>query len=343
MNNMMGNMLGGLGGMSSGGSNGGNNILPSMDSKMHNMSLMQSMMSIGGKPTSMNLMPPFDDPVEQSLASLEQSNSKIDMDGMSHMDLMDMNALISKNAQHQSLMQQLGFDSMHHGTHDGSNNGFNLDPTLNLNGIGGVPVPGSGMMLSMPPMSLPNSISQTGPMPSMFDPITTLSRSGMGSSNSMPPTSVGGGNGISNPSTASGGFRPKPIEELMMPSHEKKTPTPPLDSKAPVSGSGGNSVGGNVGQAFNKSLDHSMKNPIVAASSWSSLAAAGSPQSTPTSSNKPKPAMDSFQAFRNKAKEKADRQKMLEQQELRRSNKEAAEKRHHEQQKMKRDEVDTAR
>lgn len=44
--------------------------------------------------------------------------------------------------------------------------------------------------------------------------------------------------------------------------------------------------------------------------------------------------MDSFQQFRNKAKEKADRQKLLEQQEMKqRSHKEAVEKRHQEQKK----------
>lgn len=76
-------------------------------------------------------------------------------------------------------------------------------------------------------------------------------------------------------------------------------------------------------------------------SSWSSLAAAGSPQSTPTSSKpKPTPTMDSFQQFKNRAKEKADRQKMLEQAEMKqRSHKEAVEKRQQEQQK-KREEVD---
>lgn len=72
-------------------------------------------------------------------------------------------------------------------------------------------------------------------------------------------------------------------------------------------------------------------------SSWSSLAAAGSPQSTPTSSKpKPTPTMDSFQQF----KKKADRQKLLEQQEMKqRSHKEAVEKRQQEQQK-KREEID---
>lgn len=50
--------------------------------------------------------------------------------------------------------------------------------------------------------------------------------------------------------------------------------------------------------------------------------------------------MDSFQQFKNRAKEKADRQKMLEQAEMKqRSHKEAVEKRQQEQQK-KREEID---
>lgn len=136
--------------------------------------------------------------------------------------------------------------------------------------------------------------------------------------------SGGGGNGLT---PNAGGFRPKPIEELMK---------PPPSSAAAV-----NEMKANMPHGYSsKSMDHQLKNTLVA-SSWSSLAAAGSPQNTPTSS-KPKQSTDSFQQFRNKAKEKADRAKLLEQQVLNRSHKEAAEKRQQEQQK-KRDEVDSAR
>lgn len=138
------------------------------------------------------------------------------------------------------------------------------------------------------------------------------------------PGAGGGGNGIT---ANAGSFRPKPIEELMK---------PPPSSAAAVNESKANTPHG----YSNKSMDHQLKNSLVA-SSWSSLAAAGSPQNTPTS-NKPKPATDSFQAFRNKAKEKLDRQKLLEQQQVNRVHKEAAEKRQQEQQK-KRDEVDSVR
>ncbi|XP_065366245.1 homeotic protein female sterile-like isoform X2 [Calliphora vicina] len=116
---------------------------------------------------------------------------------------------------------------------------------------------------------------------------------------------------------------PKPIESMMPSPPDKRpqqsqqqqasgvgVPPPqqsPSDLKIPSAGmaaGGGNQA--NFAQAF-KTHEQNVKNP----SSWSILASAGSPQNTPTS-NKTKPAMDSFQQFRNKAKEKADRQKQLE-------------------------------
>ncbi|KAM7346881.1 uncharacterized protein ACRADG_006632 isoform 2-T8 [Cochliomyia hominivorax] len=122
---------------------------------------------------------------------------------------------------------------------------------------------------------------------------------------------------------------PKPIESMMPSPPDKRPPQSqqqqvsgvgvpppqqsPSDLKIPSAGgmgaAGGGSGGGgqaNFAQAF-KTHEQNVKNP----SSWSILASAGSPQNTPTS-NKTKPAMDSFQQFRNKAKEKADRQKQLE-------------------------------
>ncbi|XP_029165013.1 homeotic protein female sterile-like isoform X6 [Nylanderia fulva] len=95
----------------------------------------------------------------------------------------------------------------------------------------------------------------------------------------------------------------------MMP--EKKM-TPP-DSKNPAA---------NFASAFkNKTVEQNVKN----ASSWSSLAQASSPQSAAGSSMK-STTRDSFQAFKNKAKEKNERQRaLMEQQEMRRQQKEQAE------------------
>lgn len=338
--NMMAGAAGGMMGMAgmpgSGGlaPNGTNNMLVAMDNKVSMPQMMPPLMN----DKSMSLMNNFDE-VEQSLASMEQPNQlKPDMDPM-NMDLLsDMSSIMAKTAQDQSLMQQLGFDNtMQSGAHDGGNNGFGaMDPNLLINGIGsaaGGPR-NSGMLMSMQSMSHMNS--QAGAMPSIFDPITTpVSRSipTIGPSNNQPPALIGSGNGETNPIGPSpGGFRPKPIEELLQ-NHDKKTP-PPLMDKA----------GRDAANAFNKNMD--MKNSL--ASSWSSLAAAavGSPQNTPTS-NKPKQQqqLDSFQQYKIKVKEKIEKQKMLEQQEQRRSHKEAAEKRQQQehQQKMKRDEVDATR
>ncbi|XP_050331800.1 homeotic protein female sterile isoform X2 [Bactrocera neohumeralis] len=130
---------------------------------------------------------------------------------------------------------------------------------------------------------------------------------------------------------------PKPIES-MMPSPPEKKPhqqvqqvappqQSPSDLKIPTAASLGSASGlgsnqANFAQAFKSAHEQNLKN----ASSWSSLASASSPQNTPTS-NKPKPAMDSFQQFRNKAKEKADRLKLLEAAEKeQKRQKEAAEK-----------------
>ncbi|XP_020715533.1 homeotic protein female sterile isoform X4 [Ceratitis capitata] len=132
---------------------------------------------------------------------------------------------------------------------------------------------------------------------------------------------------------------PKPIESMMPSPPEKKQHSQqqpqqvappqqsPSDLKIPTSAAmgGANALSSNqanFAQAFKSAHEQNLKN----ASSWSSLASASSPQNTPTS-NKPKPAMDSFQQFRNKAKEKADRQKLLEAAEKeQKRQKEAAEK-----------------
>lgn len=87
---------------------------------------------------------------------------------------------------------------------------------------------------------------------------------------------------------------PKPIEELLMNPNDKSKGlgAPPAFS-----------------QAFNKTYEQNLKN----ASSWSQLAAAGSPQNPPSatvaaSKTKNLPS-DTFQEYRTKAKEQAQRQK----------------------------------
>jgi bromodomain-containing protein 4 len=87
---------------------------------------------------------------------------------------------------------------------------------------------------------------------------------------------------------------PKPIEELLMNPNDKSKglPAPPFS------------------QAFNQKYEQNLKN----ASSWSQLAAAGSPQNTSAAASvaapsKAKVPSDTFQEYRTKAKEQQQRQK----------------------------------
>ncbi|KAL1506160.1 hypothetical protein ABEB36_005573 [Hypothenemus hampei] len=80
------------------------------------------------------------------------------------------------------------------------------------------------------------------------------------------------------------------------------------------------SFGGGMGPGFK------VKPDVKNASSWSSLAKANSPQNSAGGNSSKQHVMDSFKAFQNKAKEKADREKQrLETLELKRQQKEQAE------------------
>ncbi|KAJ0181087.1 hypothetical protein K1T71_003172 [Dendrolimus kikuchii] len=110
---------------------------------------------------------------------------------------------------------------------------------------------------------------------------------------------------------------PKPIEDLMAVS-SMVTNNMSDRAKYEMEKKMEESKNSNFAQAFKVKQEQNLKN----ASSWSSLAQAGSPQSIPniTTNNqvKQKPVMDSFQAFKKQAKEKMDRQRaLIEQQELR--------------------------
>lgn len=278
-------------------------------------------LGVSGKPGH-NLN--FIDPLEHSLASLEQ-NIKHE-EHMNHLDLIqDMSSIIPKsdlgNAMltHQNLMHQLNMDVMnnlqqtgHVGLH-GSNNGFNLD-------MSGLVPSGNVMSMGMP------HVSVSGAMPSIFDPLPqNINRNGNTNNGGLvlspnipqttqPSLSIPQPPPLLPKKEEKFLLTPKPIEDLLMNPNEKKMTPPDPKSNSFV-------------QAF-KSQEQNLKN----ASSWSSLASAGSPPnlntSQPSSASKPKP-MDSFQQFK-KAKEKMDRMKMLE-----RSQKEAAEKEYKRQQEEK--------
>lgn len=112
----------------------------------------------------------------------------------------------------------------------------------------------------------------------------------------------------------------KPIETMMPSPQDRHKHSPPGDMKS---------------FNFTQSMKHAAEQNLKNASSWSSLAITNSPQNTPISAKSKPSSMDSFQQFKFKAKEKADRLKLLEAQELKRTQKEAAEKKHLEHQKHK--------
>lgn len=66
------------------------------------------------------------------------------------------------------------------------------------------------------------------------------------------------GNGITTPNLSAGPFRPKPIEELLMPQLDKKSTPPPVPQQMPMS-----EQKSNMPSSFNKSMDPNIKNTIA--------------------------------------------------------------------------------
>lgn len=280
----------------------------------------------------------FIDPLEHSLASFEKN----DATALGLNMLNDLNTLKQELSAASGAMQAQSnllpplelMTHLQNQMHQHSNNGFNND----FNGNG--PLNGMGNLASSVGMSqmLMNSMVTSNPLlgnSGLFDPLQNFIRPSSYQNNPGTIDLTGGSGGVSSggmPKKEEGKFMltPKPIEDLLMNPNEKKMSSTPPDGK------------GGFGHAFKSSAhDQNLKN------AWSSLASAGSPQSTPTSAAKPKPSMDTFQAFRNKAKEKLDRQKLLLQQEMKRNQKEQAEKelkrQQEQQQKVKQDEINNGR
>lgn len=181
-----------------------------------------------------------------------------------------------------------------------NNNGFGtikseIDLPMNNNGL--------SMGMNIPPLGV--NIS------SIFDPLPSVTQS-----QQMPMNSMGL---LPVKKEEKPLIHPKPLEELSNPSpivsgnmnnSTDKKMTPPEQKAA------------NFASAFKPKQEQNIKN----ASSWSSLAQANSPQNSSTGVSN-RQVVDSFQQFKKQAKEKADRQKaLLEQQEMRRQQKEQAEK-----------------
>lgn len=167
-----------------------------------------------------------------------------------------------------------------------NNNGFGIKQELDM------PMNNNGMSMGMP-MNMA--------MPSIFDPLPSIPN-------------------LPIKKEEKTLIHPKSIEELSNPipnvpgnnslNNSDKKMTPPEQKAA------------NFASAFKPKQEQNIKN----ASSWSSLAQANSPQNSSSGVSNRQMA-DSFQQFKKAAKEKADRQKaLLEQQEMRRQQKEQAEK-----------------
>lgn len=77
-------------------------------------------------------------------------------------------------------------------------------------------------------------------------------------SNSMNSSMQSTGNGVTTPNLSVGAFRPKPIEELLMPQHDKKSTPPSLPPQMPMS-----DQKPHLANAFNKSMDPAIKNTIA--------------------------------------------------------------------------------
>ncbi|XP_055550307.1 homeotic protein female sterile-like isoform X2 [Wyeomyia smithii] len=290
--------------------------------------------------TQAHSMASFIDPLEHSLASFEKNDATaLGLNLLNDLQTSLKQELSTASMQaHPNLLPSLDLmthlqNQMHH-----SNNGFNNDFNGNgpLNGMGNLASSVGMSQMVLNSMANTNPMLGTVPMPLPFDPqLNFIRQSSYQSNPGLNDRTIDLTGGNSMPATIKkeeGKFMltPKPIEDLLMNPGEKK-----LSSNTPPDGKG------NFSHAFKSSInDQSLKN------AWSSLASAGSPQSTPTS-NKPKPAMDTFQAFRNKAKEKLDRQKLLQQQELKRSQKEQAEKelkrQQEQQQKVRQDDMNNGR
>lgn len=109
---------------------------------------------------------------------------------------------------------------------------------------------------NLPPTSINPSANVTTPITSN---INTTNNNNNNSNNNMNSSIQSTGNGMTTPNLSAGPFRPKPIEELLMPQHDKKTTPPsvpppqmPMVDQKP-----------NLPSAFNKSMDPNIKNTIA--------------------------------------------------------------------------------
>lgn len=259
----------------------------------------------------------FTDPLEHSLASLEQDIIKSEGITSPLSSISSLSAIPNIpniNPSHHLPLMMPPNPMMHamHSTIDASDMAPVMPPITssnmlhsNNNGFGTIkteielPMNNNGLSMGMP-MNMA--------MTSIFDPLPVVTQPQQMPMNSM---------SMPVKKEEKPLIHPKPLEELSNPSpivsgmnNSDKKMTPPEQKAA------------NFASAFKPKQEQNIKN----ASSWSSLAQANSPQNSATGVSNRQMA-DSFQQFKKQAKEKADRQKaLLEQQEMRRQQKEQAEK-----------------
>lgn len=128
---------------------------------------------------------------------------------------------------------------------------------------------------NLPPASMNSSINTTAPI-SSNNANTTNNNNNSSNNNNMNSSIQSTGNGTTTPNLNVGAFRPKPIEELLMPQHDKTTkgtptplpPQPPQSSSSVISTPSSlppqqmsmSEQKSNLASAFNKSLDPNIKN-----------------------------------------------------------------------------------
>ncbi|XP_044728855.1 bromodomain-containing protein 2-like isoform X2 [Chrysoperla carnea] len=277
----------------------------------------------------------FSDPLEDSLRSLEHDSISNPLDTivpnpsfpnpvMHSTPIMQMNNIMSNNSLHRGLHNQnlsgnemssimppitsAPTSNMMHSSNNGFG-GIKQDMDLPLNNNNGLAMSGASN-----PAGVGVSMNMGG-MSSIFDPIPTVPTQQMPSINQIQPLKKEDKPLIT----------PKPIEELTNPVPSNYLPDnkKSVHSNNPDIQNKNNNPGANFVSAFKTKSD------IKNATSWSNIIAqANSPQNSNLAggNNKQHNMQDSFQVFKNKAKQKQDQQRaLMEQQEQRRHQKEQAE------------------
>lgn len=274
-----------------------------------------------------NILSPYTDPLEQSLASLEHDIKPEPLEGlMSNPPIstplqqpppnptppvlqdvkttlpMDLGGMLQQPPMVMQQQQQQQHH-LHHRMHQDSE--AVVAPSVLIhatnNGFGGLKHEFDVIPTNNNGMSSMGGVPMNVSIPSMFDPLPQQ-QINMAASVKKEPLLL---SGVKGEDYGSGGDVKQAIQGQVMAEHTKQHPH------------------SHTFHYKTNKQEHNVKN----ASSWSSLAKANSPQNTTPGGSSRQQVMESFKAFQNKAKEKADREKQrLENLELKRQQKQQAEK-----------------